>query len=331
MFDTKEYKVLEGVNQSSLKVLMTDPYQYYLLFVAKDPLALKSYEKSKRKKFIMGDLVDAFITDETSINQYCYISSSEAPGEKTAEVVDYIFKNLPTPEPGQNPLTDNLKDYPLLVEEALSKIDFQTNWKMPTRVEKITSGGDKYFKSLFHAQDKEVIGIETYNKAKIVSDIMKEHPHTASYCAKGEFSYFQVPLVAEYLGMKIKGLLDRLKFIDAKTAEIVDYKTAANPKTFRQSWSEYEYGDQAVFYEGLVKFNYPQINLLPTKFVVGFHEAYTNEHETNPIYYPRPIVYTMNEADYAHSLASIKAKLEYRLECEKLAWDFDKIQSSYTK
>lgn len=328
MFDTKQYKEIEGVNKSSLKDLLDDPYLYYLVYVVKEPTVAKKFLEKKSKQFLMGDLIDAFLTNEVAISENCYISKSEAPGEKTVEVINHIFKNLPVPDPNTE-LSDDLKVYDAQITKALEEVDFQRNWKIETRKEKIISGGSDYFKELFHAQTKQVIGVQTYNKARLIAELMKTYYETAIWCKNDEeYTYTQLALTTDYNGLKIKGLLDRLKFTGPDSAIITDYKSSATPQQFRKSWVDYEYGDQAVFYEGLVKAEWPQITNITTNFVVGFTEAYTDSHETDPNFYPRPMVYTMQEADYAHSRESIRNKLNFRLKCEQLGWDFAKIRAS---
>lgn len=341
MFDTSEYKALEGVNKSSLRELYTDPYLYHKLHVQKDKVLIEKYLEKKSKYTLMGDLVDALLSDEKSLTNFCYVSKAGKIGDGMKDVVQFVFDKLrATITTTSVQVSEKLEDYKMFIEEAVAKVEYQANWKMETRVNKVVEQGSAYFSELFYSLSKTIISIESYMKAMTIKDVMMGDPITAQQCRVNENSFTQVALQGTYKGLKIKGLLDRMEFytMGNNTIQPVDFKTARDPITFRESFRKYGYPKQGLFYSLLIKENYPDFTVLPFKFAIGYTEAYTTEYETEGTNYPRPSVYTMNKTDYdfaknggidkyGQEYVGLYQELDFLIDCQEKNWDFTKIEN----
>ena len=334
MFDTKEYKTLEGLSKSALSDLLNDPYLFYLINVKQDEKVRKEYLDKKTKSTIMGDLVDAFLTNPKSIPEHCVVSTASA-GESLEEVLKHVFnKIISTPDLSMTNTNGDLRelsDFDTQVADTLSVVSYYNNWKMETRVKDVITKGGAYFKEMAMSMGKQIIPMVTYTTAQIVSENMKAHKSTRQYCVPDDEYIDQLALQGEAEGVKLKGLLDRVIFKPGKVIQPLDFKTSQHPERFIKSYMDYQYFKQGGMYDTLLRQNYPEHTILPFKFVVGFTEAYIGDGSESK-YYPMSAVYTMTEADCHFAWTGGIAKdgkyyygfneaLAYWHYCAERAWD----------
>lgn len=308
MFDTKDYKSMEGVSNSMMRYIDEDPYLFYLLFVQPVPEIVKSKLETKKPHILLGDVVDAFLTDPQSIYSNCHIFSSVV-GEKLEPILLDIYERVKDKPESQFAANHDISAYPDLLDDALSRFDYYNNWKLETRRKDVIDKGTSYFKELFEARGKFPLSVEVYNKGNVISKLMMEYHTTRPYCDK-EAKHLSCPnwkedhdievidqlaLAGKYGDFVIKGLLDRV-LINHTLKEIqpIDFKTSKGD--FENSYYNYRYYRQGGLYTVLLKAKFPDYRIRNFKFVVGYTECYSI-NESNELHYPKPQVFEMPKAD----------------------------------
>ena len=314
----QQYREHPGMNQSTLKNV-----QYGLSSFLK-----KQDEEGPIASFERGSAVDTILTgNEGDFKDLYYISALEKkPSDKEMEIVNLVFDNLSGME--EDSLIQFSLDNSMLkgvVQRSIEQIGWQPNWKIETRVEKITGSSlcQEYFEDLKKSIGKTVLSQTQIEQIDAVVDSLRKSETTKKFFdrkalleAEDMIILYQVPIYFKIDGIECKALpdiailfLDKVEFENEdgtkvvqktlKAVQVLDLKTIGRDNLeFFDSVISYRYDIQAAWYvEAIQRVNkkfwddlgviFPKeaIEILPFAFIV--------ESVTTP---GRPLLYFVDEA-----------------------------------
>ena len=314
----QKYREHPGMNQSTLKNV-----QYGLASFLK-----KQDEEGPVASFERGSAVDTILTgNEGDFKDLYYISALEKkPSDKEMEIVNLVFDNLSGME--EDSLIQFSLDNSMLkgvVQRSIEQIGWQPNWKIETRVEKITGSSlcQEYFEDLKKSIGKTVLSQAQVEQIDAVVDSLRKSETTKKFFdrkalleAEDMIVLYQVPIYFKIDGIECKALpdiailfLDKVEFENEdgtkvvqktlKAVQVLDLKTIGKDNLeFFDSVISYRYDIQAAWYVEAIQrvdkkfwddlgviFPKEPIGMLPFAFIV--------ESVTTP---GRPLLYFVDEA-----------------------------------
>ena len=313
----QKYREHPGMNQSTLKNV-----QYGLASFLK-----KQDEEGPVASFERGSAVDTILTgNEGDFKDLYYISALEKkPSDKEMEIVNLVFDNLSGME--EDSLIQFSLDNSMLkgvVQRSIEQIGWQPNWKIETRVEKITGSSlcQEYFEDLKKSIGKTVLSQTQVEQIDAVVDSLRKSETTKKFFdrkalleAEDMIILYQVPIYFKIDGIECKALpdivilfLDNVEFENEdgtkvvqktlKAVQVLDLKTIGKDNLeFFDSVISYRYEIQAAWYVEAIQrvdkkfwddlgviFPKEAIKILPFVFIV--------ESVTTP---GRPLLYFVDE------------------------------------
>lgn len=211
----QEYYERIGINQSSLKVIITKGIQS---FIGQEIVDNDDLYYEEETHFIVGSAVDCRITQGEEIFNSKYHSSrlAKKPGDKAMSVIKLAFDKARLEFPEGPDVSMSL--YKKQIFEAcneqgyyLNRKDKEDNCEADTRVEKlIKENGQTYWADLYSAEGKQILSEgETFIIDAIYMSLTT-HKHTASLfkdSANVDIVY-QLPCYWSYKDVDCKALLD---------------------------------------------------------------------------------------------------------------------------
>ena len=253
----KEYREHPGINQSTLKNLQNGLAEFLR----------KEQEAGPVKSFEIGSAVDCLLTaPEGTFEQEFYVSILEKkPSETEMSIVQMVFDQLQTSVYEEN---IKLSDCTSLIQDAIETVNWQPNWKIETRIQKIAENPScqEYFEDLKQGQGKTILSSSQYLEVMKVVESLKENPVTGKYFDRETLEkeenlivLYQVPIYFKYEGHQCKTLPD-LMFLtindkrEILNIEILDLKTTSRPTLeFPSAINSFRYDIQAAFYQETVR------------------------------------------------------------------------------
>jgi len=246
----QEYRDSPAINQSTLKDL-----QYGLVNFLK-----KQSEEGPTASFEKGSAVDCLLTAEKgTFEEQFYVSAMEKkPSDTEMAIVQMTFNKL-----NSNFEKDiSLEKCSVALQEAIETIGWQPNWKMETRVDKISNNPlcQEYFQDLKNSQGKTVLSQNQFEQVLNTVKSLRENPTTAQYFNREELEnnkdivvLYQVPVYFKHQGQDCKALPDIVIFsLDAekrRKIQIIDLKTmSGDTLEFFSSVTSFRYDIQIAFY-----------------------------------------------------------------------------------
>lgn len=314
----QQYREHPGMNQSTLKNVQNG-LSYFLK---------KQDEEGPVASFERGSAVDTILTgNEGDFKDLYYISALEKkPSDKEMEIVNLVFDSLSGME------EDSLIQFGLdnsmlkgVVQRSIEQIGWQPNWKIETRVEKITGNSlcQEYFEDLKKSIGKTILSQAQVEQIDAVVDSLRKSETTKKFFDRKALLenedmiiLYQVPVYFKIDGIECKALpdivilfLDNVEFENEdgtkvvqktlKAVQVLDLKTIGRDNLeFFDSVMSYRYDIQAAWYVGAIQrvnkkfwddlgviFPKEAIEILPFAFIV--------ESVTTP---GRPLLYFVDEA-----------------------------------
>lgn len=287
-----DYYSRRAVNQSQLKALLSGIGTY------KKAESNLFYEEEGH--FIMGDLVDCYMTTPSLIESEFYIvpELQSKPSDKVMSIINEVYSRK---------RTDFLVDHCQEIYEALNNHDYYTNRMQETceedkRVFDIYSKHVDYWDALLECGGRQIISKEEKETAYKIVESFKNNPRTKDYFEGGNvIRLFQYPVYFRYSDLDCKALFDLLIInLKKKLIQPVDVKTmGGNTKEFPKNAMRHRYDIQSSYYtlalKMVGKLNIPlygeidisDFKILPFKFIV--------ESTKSPGFLP--LVYEISEED----------------------------------
>lgn len=201
------------------------------------------------------------------------ISDYSKPTSTLGKLVDIILDNymeIPSKEEiiniiNKNHFWSNIKD-----EEILFKrFDLDDFWE--------------YLKVHIQRNTKNIISTEDYQKAKDLSEILKNHKYTKYIFSKNQDYINQYDIKFTYNDVILRGVIDRININhDLKTIQLIDLKTGKDSVlNFMNSFIKYRYYLQEAVYTSAFKSICKNLNLKKYK-LLPFQIVYIGRNEKIP-------------------------------------------------
>lgn len=258
---TKEYRALDAINQSRLKLLLQHPQRYISV----------EQDTEERDHFLFGQFVeDALIQSDEYLDNKYYVTKAEVPSDSVLKVLKLLAQQSSVTEMEQ--MDDDI------VLQACRVCGYGKSWKDETCVKKIHELGDNYYYELKKSEGKIRLDQQNYDLGMKLSSEALTNPIIAPLFDKKAAEannceiLFKEILEFKYRIWPCKGEID-LFYInhDKKTARVYDIKTSAQAMFFQSTILKYRYDFQVYFYSlgaissQLVPADY---TILPPRFIV---------------------------------------------------------------
>lgn len=258
---TKEYRALDAVNQSRLKLLLQHPGRY-----------LSSQDDGEeRDHFLFGQFVeDALIQSDEYLDNKYYVTKAEVPSDSVLKVLKLLAQQSSKTEMEQ--MDDDI------VLQACRVCGYGKSWKDETCIKKIHELGDDYYYELKKSEGKIRLDQSTYDLGMrlssealnnpIISPLFNQKAAKENNCE----ILFKEILEFNYRIWQCKGEIDLFYINHAtKTARVYDIKTSAQAMFFQSTILKYRYDFQVYFYSlGAIcsQLVPPDYTILPPRFIV---------------------------------------------------------------
>lgn len=287
-----EYYSRNAVNQSQLKALLSGIGTY------KKAESNLFYEEEDH--FIMGDLVDCYMTTPSLIESEFYVvpELESKPSDKVMSIINEVYSKR-----SSDFFSENCEE----IYNALNNHNHYINRKQDNceedkRVYDIYMGYQDYWCALLECNGRQIISKEEKETAYTIVESFKNNPRTKDYFEGGNVvRLFQHPVYFRYSDLDCKALFDLLIInLEKKLIQPIDIKTmGGNTKEFPKNAMRHRYDIQSSFYTLALKItdklNIPlygeidisKFQILPFKFIV--------ESTKSPGFLP--LVYEISEED----------------------------------
>lgn len=299
ILNEKAYRALEIDSYSSIKDFLEDRKKYYKKHITKEGV-----EEEESKFLRKGNLADTLFFSPGQFDDKFSLTSVQAPSGQMLSFVEALYHKSVDCMADDGTLT---RKFDTLTKEAYNEVKFdragnivafkQKGATLEAIIEKfMDSDAELYYRQLMSSVGKSTVELyEVQNAEKTVKEIRnnwvtKEIANIKS--SKTVDVYTQFPIIFEYLGYKLKSLLDQL-VVDHEAKEITpwDLKTCwDNEKEFQTNWYKFKYYLQAaVYYLAALhwadKEGWKDYKINPMKFIVADSNNYQN-----PLIYETDVV-----------------------------------------
>lgn len=247
-----------GMNQSSLKVLLFDGVQAYE-HQKNDLMRQNDLYYEEKTYFLIGQAVDTYLTmGQDAFREKFYISNLiKKPSDTMMSIVKFIFDTLlgefrtHSPEAEFTFCLDEEEVQPFIIQ-SIAEHEYQSKWKLETKVKKVIEDGSLYWDDLKAAQGKQVL---SDTEGKMVHSIVisiTTHKHTANLFKDSEDIdiVFQFPMYFDFKNVDCKCLVDMI-IINHSIKKIIpiDIKTVGDYiLKFNRAVKHRRYDIQGAFY-----------------------------------------------------------------------------------
>lgn len=258
---TKEYRALDAVNQSRLKLLLHHPLRY----------ATAKEDFEEKDHYLFGQFVeDALIQSDDFLDNKYYVTKSEPPTDSILKVLKLLSQ-----QSSIKSLEDIDRD---ILIQACRVCGYGKAWKDDTCASKIIDQGSDYYHEIKQAEGKIRVDQASYDIGMRITNEALTNPIVSSLfdTKKAEENnceiLFKEILKFEYRIWECKGEID-LFYVnhEKKTARVYDIKTSVQAMFFQSTILKYRYDFQVYFYSlgaicsQLVPSDY---TILPPRFIV---------------------------------------------------------------
>lgn len=261
--EVQDYIQSSALNQSKLKLLLVSAQAFQEV---KEPELF--FEE--KEHFLIGKGVDDYITmgKEYFENNY-HVGLPTKPSAVIMSIVHQLFATR-----------DSDDWFSISPEIMLSVIDahnYQPNWKVETKVKKISEEGEQYWNDLVFSEGKTVLSVEQYGKVEYIVQQILTHRFTKYLFEENENTdiYYQLPIYFVEKDIQCKALLDMV-VVDHELKEIrpYDIKTIGDySKNFDYQTKKRRYDIQAAWYQIALSFwaneNFPNYEITAFSFIVA--------------------------------------------------------------
>jgi len=224
-----DYRKIDAVNQSKLKLLLHHPLRY-----------INAKEESEEKEhFVFGQFVeDMLLNSPEELEERYFVTKTDTPSDSVLRVLKLLSQQ-------SIELHLDAIDQDIVIQ-ACAICEYGKNWKPDTCYKKIIEAGTDYYYELKKAEGKVRLDQESFDIASKIVDQALNDPKIASIIAAAEAKKV---LQFEYRNRSCKGEID-LFVVDHenKTARVYDIKTSAQAMFFQSVILKYRYDFQTYFY-----------------------------------------------------------------------------------
>lgn len=282
-----EYFESTALSQSQLKKLLIG----IDAFLANEEEDKKLYYEEKGH-FIIGSAVDLLLTGEKEEfdNKYYVSMLDKKPSDVEMSITALVLRDVEDSYVSANIPQDyqTLDKYPGSIQMAIEEHDWQRNWKLETRINKIIENCSEYFEDLKKGIGKQVLST---TEKKLIDDIvfsLRSNPVTGKYFDRNKLAkdtnitvYYQLPIYFYYNNIYCKALLDMLivgkndkgkivmvEPIDLKTMNGSTLRFPNNLKSFRYDIQAAWYVEALIAIDSTFTLEITREMISPFKFIV---------------------------------------------------------------
>ena len=273
-----EYRKIDALNQSALKVYDTDPVQFYRQFILKE-----QKEETSSASMLLGDLVDFYLLEcngeeslfESRFDEKFVLFSGQRTSSQVFDLADELFKitKFDTTEEGEI-----ITDFQTRFVMAFANIQANGKYKGKTwekGLDDFNANGLEYFESLMRSINKKVVDLSLVEKAKnITQQLLSDDFTSGIFNSQNELlRKFAIEFV--WYDFKCKMEADAIMIDHTnKTIHPYDLKVTYDNEEFAYSYLKNGYYIQQAFYTTGIE-NWAEKNglgeyhMLPMKFIVA--------------------------------------------------------------
>lgn len=211
----------------------------------------------------LGSLIHLYILEPEKFK----VADVEKPSDAVCAIVDELFKVLTDDEFEE---LGALGEYKSTIGVLVEEFNYQSNWKLETRINKLIELGEDYFEYLKMVKTSPEIVLTSKEFATIMacSASIKSDPHISKILFPEDVSndveiLNEEEIYFDFRGFACKAKIDRLIVNHKKkTFAIVDLKTTSKSiNKFNEYFNLYDYGRQFSFYSLAAMQKYPGYSL----------------------------------------------------------------------
>jgi hypothetical protein len=171
----EDYRAIDRLSYSALKQFEKDRKKFKLIYVDKDPVAIKKdkEEKDKSDYIRMGNIVDVILTDRENFHDYFIETSAEKPSGQMLILCDELFK-ITISNTKDGVVQTSFEDRFEKAYESLKQIN---GGKLRDSIEKFAENfeklGKEYFNETIRSFGKTVITSEESVLAEKIVESLK--------------------------------------------------------------------------------------------------------------------------------------------------------------
>lgn len=275
----KEYRKHPALNYSKLKDFDKNRYDYYRKHVLKDKIV------NINQSMILGSLVDCLLLEPQNFSKMFTIASCSKPTGQMGEYVDELYtvllelsdENGEKKEKINNMMQYAFERFKVKNPNKFKGKDFDyLKTQFSKKDSKTQSSAMDYFLECVSGSDTYVIDQKLYDRAEKIKNLIAYGKYSGWIFQPSRTieTYTQKPLLGNFEGVNIKGLLDIIVVNNTeKTIKGIDLKNVWSPDDFNQSFLKMGYYLQASMYHYLLKdfaksINKEDYKILPFEFLV---------------------------------------------------------------
>lgn len=301
------YRKLDALNQSMLKLFDSDPIKFYNQFKLG-----KTVKDKKNTALIIGDLVDFYVLackgNESEFNErfnekFALFAGAKGSGQ-VFDLVDYLFEET---ENCINEKGEITLSFETRFMSAMARVRADGKYKKKDDeyiLNDFKKDGQTYFEMLMDNVGKVVVDVSLMDKARTVSNNLLKDPFTAKIFKHDEGDYFtHFPIEWTYELGEGKSILCKsevdILILDHENRQIqpMDLKTTYDNESFDFMYIKNSYYLQNAFYCKAVKVwaeenGMGDYEVLPMHFIVG--DTSSNNR--------RPLIYETSSQDVINGM-----------------------------
>lgn len=213
----EEYRQSSALGQSQLKKLLVGMDEF-----------LKEDTEKQSLPMIIGSAVDTILTgNEEDFDNLFHVTSFSKPSDLVASIIETVYNRV-------NDKNSDLESNIPLLEEAIIDFNYQNNWKMETKVNKLLEFSG-YYQELQLSENKTVLSEEQKTLVDNIVDSLRTNPVTSKYFSRLPTNnvdvYLQLPIYWDYRDVHCKSLLD-IVFVYKDNEGNIDHITPIDLKTY---------------------------------------------------------------------------------------------------
>ena len=211
------------------------------------------FDRVETPSLLFGSVVDCLMTDKENFDNLYFVADFPDIQDSQKAVADLVYSM----SGGSEEIKDDI------IENAVIQLNYQSNWKLETRIKVIKEKTEEYYKMLVLAGTKRVVNSSMYQDALACVEALKSAPSTKEYFAEDNpfddsvKRYYQLKFKGIYDNIPIKCMSDLLYVsYENKTITPIDLKTSSKKEwDFPKSFIEWKYYHQACLYWEIIRQN----------------------------------------------------------------------------
>lgn len=259
----------------------------------------KLFAKVESPSLLLGSLVDTMITgSKDEFDRLFFVADFPSLGEKEIAATKLLYKHW------NNQFSD-FDDLPYQeVLDAANMVEFQKNWRDDTRVKVLRERCGQYYRLLFAAEGKTVVGKDMFTDASNMVRALHNSPATSGYFADNSENspiqrYYQLKFHHYFEGIAYRCMAD-LILVDAEKKRVIpcDLKTSSHTEwNFQDSFTTWMYMIQARLYWKLIRATMDEDDYFKDFSLENYRFIVVNKKTLTPLVWEFP--YTQYEGTLA--------------------------------